>query len=552
MSQDSRVATSNSPAQKTPPPQNVTNIKETIESILVAFILAFIFRAFVLEAFIIPTGSMAPTLLGAHLRFRCPDCGYQFDVNYSAPRTSDSDDPPIPAIGEAPTDVYCPNCGYQVLASPRTSPQPVQYGDKILVLKYVYLLHPPRRWDVVVFKSPDNPQKSDYKENFIKRLVGLPGEKLMVLDGDIYISTAANPAWQIQTKPREVQEALWRLVYDNDYYPQHVKREGQPDWVQPWQPVAGSGWDQGHDASTGRTFKFSNSSGSGELQFDPDANSTTQTLTDYLVYDLSGDSQRRPGARGSPDDEQANPVSDLKLVVNYQRQSGDGPLRLSLRRQESTDHTFIAEFNPDTVRLMHRTNSGESQIGQTLRLSDLGIHPGESIFIEFLDVDYRVTLRINGKDAIVSTAADYHPNIEWLLQQWKNNRHGEPGKAAIEAANQTCALNHISLWRDVYYTNRVSHGSGGGAVNSGSPQSPVQLGSAEYFVMGDNSAISEDARYWNQPINLPHEGLEVQSGRVPEQFMLGQAVFVYWPAGFRLFDTHFAIIPNFGDMRWIH
>lgn len=39
-------------------------IKETIESILVAFILAFIFRAFVMEAFVIPTGSMAPTLLG--------------------------------------------------------------------------------------------------------------------------------------------------------------------------------------------------------------------------------------------------------------------------------------------------------------------------------------------------------------------------------------------------------------------------------------------------------------------------------------------------------
>ena len=59
------------------------NVKETIESILVAFILAFIFRAFVVEAFVIPTGSMAPTLLGAHMRYRCEDCGYKFDVNFS-------------------------------------------------------------------------------------------------------------------------------------------------------------------------------------------------------------------------------------------------------------------------------------------------------------------------------------------------------------------------------------------------------------------------------------------------------------------------------------
>ncbi len=44
--------------------------------------------------------------------------------------------------------------------------------------------------------------------------------------------------------------------------------------------------------------------------------------------------------------------------------------------------------------------------------------------------------------------------------------------------------------------------------------------------MGDNSAISKDARYWDAPIDLPHEGLNnVPAGRVPEQFLLGKAVF---------------------------
>src|SRR5271163_206568 len=79
----------------TPSPDDKTNVKETIESILVAFILAFIFRAFVVEAFVIPTGSMAPTLLGAHMRFRCPDCGYRFDVNYQT--DSEGDDTNIPS-----------------------------------------------------------------------------------------------------------------------------------------------------------------------------------------------------------------------------------------------------------------------------------------------------------------------------------------------------------------------------------------------------------------------------------------------------------------------
>src|SRR4051812_12408203 len=133
------------------------SIKETVEAILVAFILAFIFRGFVVEAFVIPTGSMAPTLLGAHMRFVCDDCGYQFEMNFSAPGARD-DDLKIPDEAGAKPDrtVVCPNCGYMLPASePRTPAYNplVRYGDRILVLKYLYLFKDPNRWDVVVFKS---------------------------------------------------------------------------------------------------------------------------------------------------------------------------------------------------------------------------------------------------------------------------------------------------------------------------------------------------------------------------------------------------------------
>src|SRR5438105_5583435 len=86
-----------------------SNIKETIESILVAFILAFVFRAFVVEAFVIPTGSMGTTLMGAHMRLTCPDCGYHFAVNYN---TGDPDGNDAPAEGARRADFICPNCGF--------------------------------------------------------------------------------------------------------------------------------------------------------------------------------------------------------------------------------------------------------------------------------------------------------------------------------------------------------------------------------------------------------------------------------------------------------
>src|SRR5207247_1390423 len=70
-------------AAKPPRPQ-IDSMRETIESIAVAFILAFLFRTFVAEAFVIPTGSMATTLMGRHKDMECPNCHYQFQTTASA------------------------------------------------------------------------------------------------------------------------------------------------------------------------------------------------------------------------------------------------------------------------------------------------------------------------------------------------------------------------------------------------------------------------------------------------------------------------------------
>ncbi len=50
----------------------------------------------------------------------------------------------------------------------------------------------PTRGDVVVFKMP-NPASPDYNEDFIKRVVGLPGDRIQMLDGVLYINGKAVP-----------------------------------------------------------------------------------------------------------------------------------------------------------------------------------------------------------------------------------------------------------------------------------------------------------------------------------------------------------------------
>ena len=83
------------------------------------------------------------------------------------------------------------------------------------------------------------------------------------------------------------------------------------------------------------------------------------------------------------------------------------------------------------------------------------------------------------------------------------------------------------------------------------PDNVIHLGPGEYFVLGDNSLASLDARMWSDDIELAD--LYVESGRVPDRFMLGKAFFVYWPAGYKPIpaDRVPAITPNFGDMRFI-
>ncbi len=210
--------------------------RETIEAFAVAFILALLFRAFVAEAFVIPTGSMAPTLMGAHRDVFCDQCSHRFQLGASTEAGE-----PITVVGG-----ICPNCRHANSLNLRDEPDDRTFnGDRILVSKYAYAVHDPDRWDVVVFKVPINP-----KQNYIKRLVGLPGEVLSVRHGDVYRSdlTPQSPeepvvatdfnrsVGQILRKPTEKLMAMSHHVYDSSQLPTALVAAEFPHRLQPWLP----------------------------------------------------------------------------------------------------------------------------------------------------------------------------------------------------------------------------------------------------------------------------------------------------------------------------
>jgi signal peptidase I len=126
-------------------------LREYLESILVAIMVALAIRAFVIEAFKIPSGSMIPTLM----------VGDHIFVNKLA------------------------------------------YGPLIpFSKKRVWESMPPKRGDVMVFAFPEKPE-----EDFIKRVIALPGDKLEVKDGRVWVNDAPIPRCYVgRTRYKDVPE----------------------------------------------------------------------------------------------------------------------------------------------------------------------------------------------------------------------------------------------------------------------------------------------------------------------------------------------------------
>ncbi|MCC8022841.1 MAG: signal peptidase I [Clostridiales bacterium] len=64
----------------------------------------------------------------------------------------------------------------------------INANDRVIASKLSYLNSTPERFDVIIFQYPDDPD-----EHFVKRVIGLPGEKVEIIDGKVYIDDNPTP-----------------------------------------------------------------------------------------------------------------------------------------------------------------------------------------------------------------------------------------------------------------------------------------------------------------------------------------------------------------------
>lgn len=215
-------------------------VRETIESIVVAVILALLFRAYEAEAFVIPTGSMAPTLQGRHVDLFCDECGHNFRVGASG---ENPDRKPLrqtvtgrievdPDVEWLTGTATCPICRHtheldRKIQGWKTNEDSF-YGDRIIVSKFAYDLKDPERWDVIVFKYPANP-----KQNYIKRLIGLPGETIKLEFGNVYTRNEQGD-FDIVRKPPHKLKAMLLLVDDTFHIAETLQEVNWPSRWDEW------------------------------------------------------------------------------------------------------------------------------------------------------------------------------------------------------------------------------------------------------------------------------------------------------------------------------
>ena len=544
--------------------------KDSSESIVVAFILAFVFRAFVIEAFVIPTGSMAATLYGQHGTAICSDCGweYAYGLGYDPQRLN-------PLAAQRST---CPNCNNA--DDVQFTNQNAQAGDRILVFKWPFDvggdLLGPKRWDVTVFKNP-----KDGTTNFIKRLIGLPNEVLEIIDGDVYTVPTeqldeetlerlrklrhhkyeefANPYGQSSMKSAELadirqkllrtlagkltiarqsdqaQEQLWFNVYDHDFLPHRHGAGAAPRWAALLVGTQ-SNWD-----TSDRRVRYDGVGKEGQfIQF------AGKPIVDTYAYNLMGNKNK------------AHPIQDLRLKFVFMPEEGDGRLLVSLSKG---DATFWASMEMNGKLSLIRTDGDLPSTEKPLQTA--AIKPpatGQPVNVEFVNVDYRVSLKINGEVVLETTPEQYHPEVARLRHH--HPRRGLPPR--IYGEDIKAEIWHLSLARDAYYRSGGDTVLGGdkcpppwrGRPCWGGTGNPIWLGEKEYFMLGDNSPQSADSRLWvTVGDHLQSRGEEYQVGTVPRDQLIGKAFFVYWPSGQR-FEwipalRNVGIIPDVGRMRWI-
>jgi signal peptidase I len=350
-------------------------IADQVEALAIAVAMALVLKFFLVEAYEIPSGSMQPTILG----------------------------------------------------DPQTG-----IHDRVLADKLTTMLRPPRRWEVMIFRFPN-----DERALYVKRLVGLPGEKLEILGGDLWADG------KIARKPDPVLDSVLKDVFR--------RRDGGLDLVSAF------------DAGPGVTLS------GPRADFAPDATGELvlrNSVRDDFLHGYDPDW----GMSAHDGDPNSYAVADLEVSCDVVL-AEQAKVTISIDSDEGTA-TFEAGRWSDRFDDLWAHVSGFHVDVKTDK-ETVTVPLNESFRVVARHVDHELVLCLDGNELLRAPDDDSGP------------RSDRPRTAKVRIALQGGgSVSDVRIRRDIFYT-RPRTGPSSWDIPDG-----------HYMALGDNTQGSLDGRGW--------------------------------------------------------
>ena len=455
----------------------------------------------------------------------------------------------------------------------------------------------PNDFDVIVFKNPNNG-----KQNYIKRLIGLPGEHLVIENGDIFriVDVDGQRRFEIIRKPSSKLRAMLQVVDDTNYIPDAMHQVGWPLRWQQWHGGSDGGWESTVDDSkptytvdAGDEVKWlqyrhlvplhrTRKSGDeldwklindGEL---PDcmkeASPLGTLITDYYCYnDRDIKKKGAVGSGGHQPSYAMHWVGDLAVDCWTQVEGDTGILKLQLVEGGAKFICTIDVATGDaTLSCSESTVQFVDADGKQVEkpIAKTNLKGSGKYRILFANVDDQIHLSINNQFASFDTATFTRTDKTFpRFDPDNDNDLGDAEPIGIGAENLKMTVTRLKVLRDVYYTsptgldqNNIADETNFGNYQRAwkwfdNPDRWESESAQAYFKsrFRKNPYVFElaDDQFLPMGDNSPSslDG-RVWDGpkNVSRDMLIGRALFIYWP---HALNSPVPYVPNFQKMKFI-
>ena len=398
-------------------------VRVNLEAFGVAILAAVLLKWFCIEAFQIPTSSMQPTLMG-----------------------------------DTAAGVY----------------------DRILVDKLLSLIREPERWDITVFGYPL--QKN---QNYVKRLVGMPGDRLHIAGGNIYqVVDDANGkrSYRIERKPDDLQRHMWKNVL-----PLRSVLRGETRML--GNSMAGS---------PGRLFREE------DATIVADLDGTRGVLffrdpEDGGVLDRVWDGYPEAVARAirakMPIDMAQEIVADVRITATLTPAQAleEVALEIEVVRPSADKLTFALVVKADKATLQVRGKDSQQILAQSPEFACM-LAAGEATELSFAHVDDQLIALRNGIELARLETGDQAVRDGCVLPLDNGRLVTKDGKLSLpinqKVTPQLAAKGKGSLRITDLRIDRDQHWTQSTAPDL------IEVPEGHYYMLGDNTLQSIDSRGW--------------------------------------------------------